>query len=60
MGFRKALLRGKFTILVMSLKNTERFQIHELILNFKYLEIQEQANPQNSKRREKNKNKSKN
>jgi hypothetical protein len=48
----KAVLRGKYTAMTAYIKRTERSQINDLMLHFKLLEKQEQANPKTSRRRE--------
>jgi hypothetical protein len=48
----KAVLRGKFIVISAYIKRSERSQINNLILQFKFLEKQEQANPKTSRRRE--------
>jgi hypothetical protein len=48
----KAVLRGKFIVVSAYIKRSERSQINNLILQFKFLEKQEQANPKTSRRRE--------
>jgi hypothetical protein len=48
----KAALRGKFIAMSTYIKNTERFQINDLMLHLKLLEKQEQVKPKTSKRRE--------
>jgi hypothetical protein len=53
----KAVLRGKFIVVSAYVKRTERFQINDLVLQFKLLEKQEQSNPKTS-REINNKNKS--
>jgi hypothetical protein len=45
----KAVLRGKLIAMSVYIKNTERFQINDLMLHFKLLEKQEQANPKTSR-----------
>jgi hypothetical protein len=46
----KAVLRGKFITMNANIKNTERSQINYLMLHLKFLEKEEQAKPQNSRR----------
>jgi hypothetical protein len=48
----KAVWRGKFIAMTAYIKKTERSQISDLMLHFKLLEKQEQANPKTSRRRE--------
>jgi hypothetical protein len=48
----KAVLGGKFIAMSGCIKRTERTQINDLMLHFKLLEKQEQANPKISRRRE--------
>jgi hypothetical protein len=48
----KAVLKGKFIAMSAYIKRTERSQINDLILQFKLLEKQEQANPKTSRRKE--------
>jgi hypothetical protein len=48
----KAALRGKFIAMSAHTKRSERSQINDLILHFKLLEKQKQANPKASRRRE--------
>jgi hypothetical protein len=48
----KAVLRGKFISMSAYIKRTERSQLNDLMLHFKILEKQEQANPKTSRRRE--------
>jgi hypothetical protein len=40
----EAILRGKFIAVITHIKRSERSQINDLILQFKLLEKQEQAN----------------
>jgi hypothetical protein len=51
MAHSKAVLRGKFTAMSAYIKNTERSQINNLMLQLKLLEKQEQANPKTSRER---------
>jgi hypothetical protein len=51
MEHRNAVLRGKFVSISAYIKRTERSQINDLMLQFKLLEKQQQANPQTSWRR---------
>jgi hypothetical protein len=46
------VLRGKFKAMTAYIKRSERYQINDLMLHFKLLEKQEQANPKTSRRRE--------
>jgi hypothetical protein len=46
----KAVLRGKFIAMSAYIKRTERSQINDLMLHFKHLEKQEQANPKINRR----------
>jgi hypothetical protein len=46
----KAVLRGKFIAMCAYINNTERSQINNLILHFKLLEKQEQANLKTNRR----------
>jgi predicted kinase len=48
----KAVLKGKFIATSTYIKSTERSQINNLMLGLKFLEIQKQAKPKTSKRRE--------
>jgi signal recognition particle subunit SEC65 len=48
----KAVLRGKFIAMSACIKRTERSQIHDLVLQLKFVEKQEQANPKTSRRKE--------
>jgi DsbC/DsbD-like thiol-disulfide interchange protein len=48
----KAVLRGNFISISAYIKRTERAQINDLILQFKLLEKQEQANPRISRKKE--------
>jgi hypothetical protein len=48
----KAVLRGKFIAMSAYNKRTERSKINDLLLHFKLLEQEEQANPKTSRRRE--------
>jgi hypothetical protein len=48
----KAVLRGKFIAMSAYIKRTERSQINDLILQFKLLEKNEQANSKASRRKE--------
>jgi hypothetical protein len=48
----KAVLRGKFIAMSAYIKRSERSQINDLMLHFKLLEKQEQANHKTSRRRE--------
>jgi hypothetical protein len=48
----KAVLKGKFIAMSAYIKSTERAQINDLMLHFKLLEKQEEANPKTSRRRE--------
>jgi hypothetical protein len=47
----KAVLRGKFRVMNVYIKRTERSQINDLMIHLKILK-QEQANPKTSRRRE--------
>jgi hypothetical protein len=47
----KAVPGGKFAAMNAYIKRTERSQIKDLILQFKLLEKQEQANPKTSRRK---------
>jgi hypothetical protein len=49
---RLSVLRGKFIAMSAYIKNTETFQINNLILHLKLLEKQEQAKPKTSSRGE--------
>jgi hypothetical protein len=51
LGTEKAVLRGKYIAMSAFIKRTERSQINDLILQLKFLEKQEQANPKTSRRR---------
>jgi hypothetical protein len=46
----KAVLRGKFITMSAYIKKTERSQINDLMIHFKLLEKQEQANPKSNRR----------
>jgi hypothetical protein len=46
------VLRGKFIAMIAYIKKTEKSQINDLMLHFKLLEKQEQANPKTNRRRE--------
>jgi hypothetical protein len=46
------VLRGNFIAMSAYIKNTERYQINNLILNLKLLKSQEQIKPKTSRRRE--------
>jgi hypothetical protein len=46
----KTIHRGKFIAMSAYIKNTERSQIKNLMLNLKLLEKQEQAKPKTSRR----------
>jgi hypothetical protein len=48
----QAVLRGKFIAMSAYIKRSERSQINDLILQLKFFETQEQANPKTSRRRE--------
>jgi hypothetical protein len=48
----KAVLRGKFIAISAYIKRTERSQINDLMLHFKLLEKQEQANPKTNRRKD--------
>jgi hypothetical protein len=48
----KDVLRGKFIAMSSYIKRSERSQIKDLILQLKFLEKQEQANPKRSRGRE--------
>jgi hypothetical protein len=48
----KAVLSGKLIAMSTYIKRSERSQINDLILQLKFLEKQEQANPKTSRRRE--------
>jgi hypothetical protein len=48
----KAVLRGKFIAMSTYIKRTGRSQINDLMLHFKLLEKQEQANLKTNRRRE--------
>jgi hypothetical protein len=48
----KAVLRGKFIAMSAYIKKTERSQINDLMIHFKFLEKQEKANPKTNRRRE--------
>jgi hypothetical protein len=48
----KAILRGKFIAMNAYIKKTERSQISDLVIHFKLLEKQEQANSKTNRRRE--------
>jgi hypothetical protein len=49
----KAILRGKFIAMSAYIKTSEKSHINDLMLHFKLLEKQEQANPKTSRKREK-------
>jgi hypothetical protein len=46
----KAVLRGKFIAMNAYIQRTERSQINDLMLHFKFLEKQEQTEPKSSRR----------
>jgi hypothetical protein len=48
----KSVLRGKIICMSAYIKRTERSQISDLMLHFKLLEKQEQANPKTNRERE--------
>jgi hypothetical protein len=48
----KAVLRGKLIAMSAYIKRSERSQIDDLMLQLKFLEKQEKANPKISRRRE--------
>jgi hypothetical protein len=48
----EAVLRGKFTAISAYIKKTERSQMNDLMIHFKFLVKQEQANPKTNRRRE--------
>jgi hypothetical protein len=52
MGHSKSSPKGKFIAISAYIKMTERSQIHDLILQLKLIEKQEQANPKTSRRKE--------
>jgi hypothetical protein len=52
MGCSKGSPKKKFIAMSAYVKRTERSQINDLMLHFKLLEKQEQANPKASRRRE--------
>jgi hypothetical protein len=46
----KVVLRGNFVAMSVYTKNTQSFQINDLTLHLKILEIQEQAKPKTNRR----------
>jgi hypothetical protein len=52
MEHSKGSPRGKFIAMNAYIKNTERSQINDLMLNLKLLHKQEQTKPKTSRRRE--------
>jgi hypothetical protein len=48
----KSVLRGKFIAMTAYIKNTERYQINNLMMHLKLLEKEEQDKPKTSRKRE--------
>ena len=52
MGFREAVLRGKFIAIQSYLKKKEKYQIDNLTLHLKQLQKEEEKNPKVSRRKQ--------
>ena len=50
MGYREAILRGKYIAIQAFFKKQESSQLHKLILHLKELEKEQQIKPKQSKR----------